>query len=120
MNNEITGIKISNDVNTSGTSFQGNVLTTYNDIVEVLGLPTREDLDKVNVEWDIKFIIKDEEDEDTEREVIATIYDYKMPNVPHGLYVWHIGGNEPEAVDLVHQYLNSNNLDISFDCIKGV
>jgi|TARA_R110002126_G_scaffold270479_1_gene414291 hypothetical protein len=118
MNNEITGIKISNDVNTSGTSFRGNVLTTYNDIVEVLGDPTQQNLDKVNVEWDIEFIVKN--DDDTEREVIATIYDWKMPSVPYGLYVWHIGGNEPEAVDLVHQYLNSNNLDISFDCIKGV
>ena len=118
MNNEITGIKISNDVNTSGTSFRGNVLTTYDSIVSILGEPTLENLDKVNVEWDISFTIKN--DDDTEREVVATIYDYKMPNVPCGLYVWHIGGNEPEAVDLVHQYLNSNNLDISFDCIKGV
>tara|TARA_R110000796_G_scaffold88116_1_gene189645 strand:- start:7 stop:339 length:333 start_codon:yes stop_codon:yes gene_type:complete len=108
MNTQISKVKVSSDVNPNGTSFQGTLLTTYNDIVEVLGLPTREDLDKVNVEWDISFTIKN--DDNTEREVIATIYDYKMPYTPLNLFSWHIGGKDFEAADLVDEYLNLNNI----------
>ena len=114
---KISKVKVSSDVNPSGTSFQGTILATYKDIVQALGIPTRENQDKVNVEWDIKFIIKDEDDY-IEREVIATIYDYKVPNIPLNLYSWHIGGNEPDAVELVHTYLDSINLNKSFDSMK--
>jgi|TARA_R110002126_G_C10322141_1_gene489024 hypothetical protein len=101
---KILKVKVSSDVDVNGTCSQGDISTNYNDLVDTFGKPSREDQDKVNVEWDILFTIIDE-GSDIERKVVATIYDWKLPSAPLGQYHWHIGGYSPESVDLVRQYL---------------
>ena len=53
-------INITNDesVNVNGTGLQGYVNTTYADIVAAFGEPTYTHGDKTNVEWNLEFVIK--------------------------------------------------------------
>ena len=88
----------SRDISVNGTSYKGSVKTFYSDLVDAFGEPTfdfKDDLDKVNCEWNLRF------DDGT----VATIYDWKMSEVPMGLYDWHIGGRDYKAVDKVMKYL---------------
>ena len=74
-------------INTIGTSFQGTVKTTYDNLVEVFGEPTAMDAspyEKVNAEWSVE--AKDEDNTD------FTIYNWKDGYVPTEEYDWHIGG----------------------------
>ena len=84
--------------NIGGTSNQGSIEATYDQLVAVFGDPLNgpDDVegDKVSCEWDMKF--KDG--------TIATIYDYKEGGVtPRGLYDWSIGGKSFKAVSLVRR-----------------
>lgn len=101
---KILKVKVSSDVDVNGTSFQDTIVSNYSDLIDTFGQPSYEDQDKVNAEWHIKFTILDK-GSDIERTVVATIYDWKLANVPLGQYDWHIGGHDLESVDLVRQYL---------------
>ena len=89
------------------TSFQGSVEAYYSDLVEVFGPPTYDTPsgdDKVSTEWCLRFF-----DTEYQREVVATIYDWK--EYDGGLrargtdaYGWHIGGMNREAVTAVMSY----------------
>ena len=85
-------VTVSNEIDTVGTSLQGEMDISYDEIVAKLGEPTSNgDGYKVDAEWSLKF----------EDGTIATIYNYKTgPNYDfnEGCEVadirdWHIGGS---------------------------
>ena len=94
---------IDTEATVGGTSLQGYIKTTYDEIVEVFGEPryTGGD-DKVTTEWDLEFEVDDEY-------VIATIYDWKLDKTPFGEYRWHIGGHFAFAADVVTQFMKDAN-----------
>ena len=96
-------------IDTIGTSYQGVVNTTYDDIVAKFGEPTYTDAspyEKVNAQWSIQFDVPTEDGEDYDY-VTATIYNWKMGYIPTDKYEWHIGGYDFEAVDLVQKVLDN-------------
>ena len=96
-------------IDTNGTSYQGVINTTYDEIVEKFGEPTYTDAspyEKVNAQWSIQFDVPTEDGEDYDY-VTATIYNWKMGYIPTEKYEWHIGGFDFEAVDLVQKVLDN-------------
>ena len=96
-------------IDTIGTSYQGVVNTTYDDIVAKFGEPTYTDAspyEKVNAQWSIQFDVPTEDGEDYDY-ITATIYNWKMGYIPTEKYEWHIGGFDFEAVDLVQKVLDN-------------
>lgn len=96
-------------IDTIGTSYQGVINTTYDEIVEKFGEPTYTDAspyEKVNAQWSIQFDVPTEDGEDYDY-VTATIYNWKMGYIPTEKYEWHIGGFDFEAVDLVQKVLDN-------------
>ena len=89
------------NVNPSGTSLQGYMTATYNELVEVFGQPDWGpdfDDEKVTCEQCLEF----------EDGTVATIYDYKRGRTPYGQYEWHIGGFNKDAVDRVFSSYNGS------------
>ena len=96
-------------IDTIGTSYQGVINTTYDEIVEKFGEPTYTDAspyEKVNAQWSLQFDVPTEDGEDYDY-VTATIYNWKMGYIPTEKYEWHIGGFDFEAVDLVQKVLDN-------------
>jgi len=94
------------EINPTGTSLQGYITTTYDNLVEKFGEPVykaeRDGFsDKVWTEFQLEF-------EDEEGYIIkATIYDWKEEGpgtARNGEYRWHIGGNTYDAVEAVTDY----------------
>jgi len=88
-----------NDMSSNGTSLQGYVRTTRNNIVNKLGDETYWDNDyteKVQSEWVLKF----------DDGKVATIYNYKTGITPLDEYDWHIGGHDEDVVKRVEGILN--------------
>lgn len=91
--------KVSDKVDTCGTSLQGCVNISFNKLVKVFGKPNFDSLsgdDKVRVEWNIKF----------KNGTVATIYDWKNYDksndwVKKNEKEWHIGGKSDAAVLMV-------------------
>ena len=96
-------------IDTIGTSYQGVINTTYDEIVEKFGEPTYTDAspyEKVNAQWSLQFDVPTEDGEDYDY-VTASIYNWKMGYIPTEKYEWHIGGFDFEAVDLVQKVLDN-------------
>ena len=97
---------IDKDASITGTSLQGYIEATYDDLVKAFGEPTFDSTrgdegDKVHTQWALEF--EDEED----NLVVATIYDWKEDSAYNsrvGKYKWHIGGNSYDAVEAVTDY----------------
>ena len=94
-----------------GTSLQGYMDISYDDLVKKLGKPNMEtDQYKVDAEWGIRFPDTGE---------VATIYNYKTGknyDPQYGLDVknirdWHIGGHSKKIVARVCKLLNTKALD---------
>ena len=91
--------KVSDTVDSGGTSLMGCLNTSFVNLVKVFGKPNFDDIsgdDKVKIEWDIKF----------SNGTVATIYDWKnytMSNdkVKKTEKEWHIGGKSDDAVLMV-------------------
>jgi len=83
----------------NGTSLQGYILTTYDNLVKIFGEPWHgpdSNLDdKVTCEWAILF------DDGT----VATIYDYKIGFTPRDEYEWHVGGMNKNSLELIENVL---------------
>jgi hypothetical protein len=93
--------KVSEDIDVNGSSFKGDVQTTYKHLVETFGEPSYIENDpdeKVSTEWQIEF------DDGT----VATIYDWKQYSgkPPLDRYSWHIGGFDTKAVHHVLRELD--------------
>ena len=71
----------------NGTSLQGYITATYDQLVERFGQPESGG-DKTTVEWMLQF----------EDGTVATIYDWKVDETPTYMYNWHIGGKNKTAV----------------------
>jgi hypothetical protein len=97
---------IDKDASITGTSLQGYIEATYDDLVKAFGKPTYDstedgESDKVHTQWALEF-----ENEEGDL-VVATIYDWKEENAYNsrvGKYRWHIGGNSYDAVEAVTDY----------------
>jgi len=92
-------MRFTNDAFVNGTSFKGDFMAYYDELVKVFGQPDHGpnnfEHDKVTCEWDLMF----------EDGTVATIYDWKESETPMGNYLWHIGGKTSEAVDRVLEAL---------------
>ena len=62
---------------------QGYALTTYDYLVENMGMPKKAVCYKSTVEWDMTSFY---------------VYDWKEESTPKGLYHWHIGGETRQAL----------------------
>ena len=90
--------------NINGTSFQGVIKTTYDQLVEIFGKPTYTDADpyeKVNAEWTINStVVEKDQDPDDYFYKVFTIYNWKDGRIPTEEYEWHIGGQDYEAKEI--------------------
>ena len=97
---------IDKDASITGTSLQGYIEATYDDLVKAFGKPAYDstehgESDKVHTQWALEF-----ENEEGDL-IVATIYDWKEENAYNsrvGKYKWHIGGNSYDAVEAVYDY----------------
>lgn len=78
-----------------GTSRRGVVLSTYAELVETFGKPLPGDGDKTRAEWVVLFR------DDMDRDVVATIYDWRRDEPLESVTLWTIGGFYSDCVDLV-------------------
>lgn len=91
-----------------GTSLRGYIETTRSHIESVFGAPSYDVIsadDKVTTEWVLVFTSDDED----EKDIIATIYDWKRyemgkPQSDEKI-IWNIGGNSFESADKVAKEL---------------
>lgn len=91
-----------------GTSLQGYVETTFDNLVNIFGDPNVEDGDKTTVEWHLSIMADTEQQGHPTENVVATIYDWKTTTTPMGKYRWHVGGTSPLAVECVQEILDGN------------
>jgi hypothetical protein len=95
------------DIDTNGTSHQGEISETFENLLKVFGTPMGASADnKVDVEWNIMF----------NDGVVATIYNWKNGVAylgstginPVDITNWHIGGKTISAVWDTEQILEDN------------
>jgi predicted dehydrogenase len=80
-----------------GTSLKGYIETTYNNLVNLFGIPKEGSSDgKTTCEWIIEF----------QDGTVATIHDWKTKTTPKDIYKWSIGGHTYRALDLVQEVIN--------------
>lgn len=93
----------------NGTSLQGHIVASYDELVKVFGEPdygpNGTEGDKVTCEWDIMF----------NDGTLATIYDWKEEETPMHETQWNVGGKSKQAVwnvmDVLEQYTGVNEED---------
>jgi len=105
-NTSKVSVKQTND--TEGTSLQGHVDASYNQLVEVFGKPSYKtpfsETEKITTAWDLEF----------PSGVIVTIYNWKnyenygKDPEPDEEYEWHVGGYDQNAVYLVKNALKQS------------
>ena len=105
-------------VDVLGSSLQGRITATYDELVTRFGKPTygkeHSGDGKVNAEWTLEFLVVEEgQSLDDAEYVIATIYDWKEMDTPDGPYLWHIGGFDRTSVDCVHEIMDMNAQEFS-------
>ena len=82
----------------NGTSYQGKIMASYNDLERMFGEPAYEGIgDKVTTEWIIEYQVSDD---DGERKYgTFTLYDWCFARNLHDNYAvtqWNVGGNSYE------------------------
>ena len=103
-------MKFTKGATANGTSLQGYINATYDQLVAAFGAPDYgpdDQGDKVTCEWCFEF----------ENGVVATIYDWKRDCTPYGYYEWHIGGETKQAVWLVTQAFEASK-DALYNMVK--
>lgn len=96
---------------TGGTYLQGDIVTTYENLVKVLGEPVQVNDIKTQCEWIITFLPEKSESQ------VATIYDWKLGKQYLGeegtdkenIKYWHIGGYNKIVVDYLTILFNQLN-----------
>ena len=95
------------DIDVNGTSYQGEISETFENLLKVFGTPMgASDDNKVDVEWNIMF----------NDGVVATIYNWKNGPASMGengtnpvdIETWHIGGKTISAVYDIEEILENN------------
>ena len=89
---EVINMEVGDHVSVAGTSLVGKVKTTYDELEAVFGPPTYKGGDKTTAEWNIEFLVRDDDDDYDEEYIVASIYDWKMQDTPFGPYDSHVGG----------------------------
>ena len=89
--------------NGDGTSLQGYIVASYDQLVDVFGEPdfgpNATDGDKITCEWVINL-----------PEVgTATIYDWKEGETPMSKHRWHVGGRSPSAAWAVQEIFDEKH-----------
>jgi hypothetical protein len=80
-----------------GTCYQGEVIASLDDLVETFG-PPRDGVDhKTRAEWWLRF----------DDGCVATIYDWKRPELLADVSVWNVGGQSPHGLEHVKEALAS-------------
>lgn len=84
-------------IDSNGTSLVGYVRASFQELVDTFGYPNVDVWgdDKSSAEWHLQA------DDGT----IATVYDYYTSGVGVPDYLWHIGGFNMRAADLVREAL---------------
>ena len=95
------------DIDVNGTSYQGEISETFENLLKVFGTPMGASADnKVDVEWNVMF----------NDGVVATIYNWKNGPASMGekgtnpvdIETWHIGGKSDCAIHDVEEILEFN------------
>lgn len=86
----------------SGTSLQGYIETTYEDLLTVFGEPHIYQGDKTTVEWRFE----------TDNGIRFMIYDWKQCKTPLNIYSWHIGGSSLDAVSTVVSIMRQHGVQV--------
>jgi|APSaa5957512535_1039671.scaffolds.fasta_scaffold00614_37 hypothetical protein len=106
---EVINMEVGDHVSVAGTSLVGKVKTTYDELEAVFGPPTYKGGDKTTAEWNIEFLVRDDDDDYDEEYIVASIYDWKMQDTPFGPYDWHVGGaRNNDAVWYVQDMLDAH------------
>jgi hypothetical protein len=95
-------------INGCGTSLQGYIKISYDDLVKLFGEPQASDGYKVDAQWVIKSF----------NGTVITIYNYKDGinyNGPEGtptkdIINWHIGGENQKSVEELHRIIGGNQI----------
>lgn len=93
----------------NGTSLQGRVKASYDDLVKAFGEPVLCEGFKTDAEWIIEF----RDVEKFNEVVVATIYNYKNGKSYLGeagkevedITDWNVGGLQPKAAELVNRFI---------------
>ena len=103
----------------AGTSYQSEIITTYDKLENLFGSPTissGDPYDKVNTEWVIsgKVYFTDEYGDKDWEYINATVYNWKTGYTPTEEYGWHIGGKSYEAVEFIQEILDGQVMPESY------
>lgn len=97
----------------NGTSYQGKIMASYYDLVDMFGKPAFEGIgDKVTTEWVIDYQVSDGEGE--RKYGTFTLYDWHFArdlNDPSAVTDWNVGGNgydDSTAADIACQMFADN------------
>lgn len=109
-------ISVENDdlANVVGTGRRGEIKARYDDLVRMFGEPTKskergDQMDKTHAEWYLEFEVRDEDDPEDTYPIVATIYDWKYPELPLDEVQWNVGGKTWESYEAVTDYIDSQN-----------
>ena len=98
----------------SGTSLQGKIFASYNDLERMFGKPAYEGIgDKITTEWVIDYQVSDGEGE--RKYGTFTLYDWHFARNLHDNYAvtqWNVGGNSYEdsmTADLALKIFDETN-----------
>lgn len=115
-------ISVENDdlANVTGTGRRGEIKARYDDLVRMFGEPTKskergDRMDKTNAEWYLEFEVRDADDPEDTYPVVATIYDWKYPELPLDEVQWNVGGKTWQSYEAVTDYIDSQNATTESD-----
>ena len=98
----------------SGTSLQGKIFASYNDLVDMFGEPAFEGIgDKTTNEWTIDYQVSD--DEGDRKYGTFTLYDWHFArdlNDNYAVTQWNVGGrgyDDSSAADIAQKIFEKTN-----------
>ena len=113
--NNISNVRNSQSINTTGSSLIGYITGTYNELIKAFGEPTYKEPSgdgKVTTEWNLEFELAD----NVKPYVIGTIYDWKRYDDGEECrngdkFVWNVGGMSYDALELIQQTLEKEQTE---------
>ena len=111
---DIIGVENDDLANVTGTGRRGEIKAKYDDLVRMFGEPTKskergDQMDKTHAEWYLEFEVRDEDDAEDTYPIVATIYDWKYPELPRDEVQWNVGGKTWASYEAVTDYIDSQN-----------
>lgn len=98
----------------SGTSLQGKIFASYNDLIDMFGEPAFEGIgDKTTTEWTIDYQVSD--DEGDRKYGTFTLYDWHFArdlNDNYAVTQWNVGGrgyDDSSAADIAQKIFEKTN-----------